>query len=51
MKVPFEFHGAKATWVAISKYFEIQSWLCDSKETLKLLCRLSTLLHSDGVFD
>ena len=24
MEVPFEFHRAKATWVAISKYFEIQ---------------------------
>ena len=30
---------------------EIQFWLCDSKGTLKLLSRLSTLLHSDGVLD
>ena len=42
MEVPFEFHRAKATWVAISKYFEIQFWLCDSKGTLKLLSRLDS---------
>ena len=42
MEVPFEFHRAKATWVAISKYFEIQFWLCDSKGTLKLLSLLGS---------
>ena len=51
MEVPFEFHRAKTTWVAISKYFEIQFWFRDLKGTLKLLSRLLTLLHSNGVLD